>query len=508
MSRLRLPLVICVCCLCWAALGATIGALFRHAFGGLILGLLFGIGYVVFGSWAAEKFPLDVWDANLLENVHAPKLYEMIQALSERVGMETPILYYITRPEPNAYTIERREGDPVIVVTNGLTRHLDKDEVQAVMALMVARLATGAMPTWTVASTLAGLPLEIGLGLRRRGLEGPGNAVLTAFAYPAAALAWLGWDAKVVTASDHHAAHLTETPGGILSSRLLGQPMAGKTDFGFVQISDSHIGFSKAANHDVTATLQEVIAKINLLPTPPDFILHTGDLTQLSKPEQFDTVDQVLKSAKTKTGQVFYVPGEHDVLNDGGQQYLARYGKGTHGGGWQSFTHQGVHFIGLVNVLELKAGGLGSLGSAQLAWLKEDVAALPSSTPIVVFAHVPLWSVYPPWGWGTEDSAQALGLLKRFGSVTVLNGHIHQTLQKIEGNIRFHTAMSTAFPQPAPGAAPSPGPLAVPPGELRHFLGSTNVAFVQGRSALALVDAPLEPKSANVAQITIDNFHQ
>ena len=220
MSRLRLPLVICVCCLCWAALGATIGALFRHALGGLILGLLFGIGYVVFGSWAAEKFPLDVWDANLLENVHAPKLYEMIQALSERVGMETPILYYSTRPEPNAYAIERREGDPVIVVTNGLTRHLDKDEVQAVMALMIARLATGAMPTWTVTSTLAGLPLQMGLGLRRRGLEGPGNALLAAFAYPAAALAWLGWDAKVVTASDHHAAHLTDMPGALKSSLI------------------------------------------------------------------------------------------------------------------------------------------------------------------------------------------------------------------------------------------------------------------------------------------------
>lgn len=213
MSRLRLPLVICACGLFWAALGALFGALGRHPLGGLIFGLLFGIGYVVFGSWAAEKFPLDVWDAQLLENVHAPKLYEMIHELSDRVGMEVPILYYSTRPEPNAYALERREGDPVIVVTNGLTRHLDKDEVQAVMALMIARLATGAMPSWTVASTLAGLPLQLGLGLRRRGLDGLGNALLILFAYPAAALAHLGWDTKVVTAADHHAAHLAEVPG-------------------------------------------------------------------------------------------------------------------------------------------------------------------------------------------------------------------------------------------------------------------------------------------------------
>ena len=218
MSRLRLPLVVCVCCLFWAAFGALLGVFSRHALIGLILGLLFGIGYVVFGSWAAEKFPLDVWDAKLLENVHAPKLYEMLQALCERVDMEAPILYYSTRPEPNAYAMERREGDPVIVVTNGLTRYLDKDEVQAVMALMIARLATGAMPAWTVTSTLAGLPLQLGLGLQRRGVERVGNALLLAFAYPAAGLAWLGWNAGVVTAADYHAAHLADLPGALVSA--------------------------------------------------------------------------------------------------------------------------------------------------------------------------------------------------------------------------------------------------------------------------------------------------
>jgi len=294
---------------------------------------------------------------------------------------------------------------------------------------------------------------------------------------------------------------LCSVSGGILSSSSLAAPFgygSGRASEGtnpelsFVQISDSHIGFSKAANQDVTATLQEAVAKINSLPAPPAFLLHTGDLTQLSKPEQFDTVDQILKSAKTTSGQVFYVPGEHDVLNDNGAQFLQRYGKGTLGDGWHSFDHNGVHFIALVNVLNLKAGGLGDLGPAQLEWLQKDVQRLSSSTPIVLFAHIPLWTVYPPWGWGTDDSAQALGYLKRFGSVTCLNGHIHQVLQKVEGNVHFHTAMSTAFPQPAPGTAPSPGPMVVPAGQLRHVLGITQVDYVPGRNQLALVDSPLQ----------------
>src|ERR1700746_729167 len=188
---------------------------------------------------------------------------------------------------------------------------------------------------------------------------------------------------------------------------------------------------------------------------------------------------------------VFYVPGEHDVLGDDGQSYLQRFGKNTKGAGWHSFDHSGVHFIGLVNVVNLKAGGLGSLGAEQLAWLERDVKHLKSSTPVVVFAHIPLWSVYPEWGWGTEDSAQALSYLKRFGSVTVLNGHIHQTMQKVEGNVTFHTAASTAFPQPQPGKADSPGPMKVPADQLRSVLGITDVNYVQGRHALGLVDSSL-----------------
>ena len=257
----------------------------------------------------------------------------------------------------------------------------------------------------------------------------------------------------------------------------------------FAQISDSHIGFSKEANKDVTATLQEAVGKLNSLPQRPALVLHTGDITQLAKADEFDTANEVLKSVKTD--RIFYVPGEHDVASDNGASYLQRYGKNTKGGGWYSFDHSGVHFVGLVNVLNLKAGGLGSLGAEQIEWLKKDVNGLSSSTPIVLFAHVPLWTVYPEWGWGTDDSEQALALVKRFGSVTVLNGHIHQIMQKVEGNISFHTAMSTAFPQPTPGTAPAPGPMTVQPERLKSVLGVTDVTFVPGRSALAVVDATL-----------------
>jgi 3',5'-cyclic AMP phosphodiesterase CpdA len=282
--------------------------------------------------------------------------------------------------------------------------------------------------------------------------------------------------------------------GGILRSYSLSDPsgLSGATggELSFIQISDSHMGFDKAANPDVVATLRVAVDRINTAPNTPEFVLHTGDISHLSKPSEFDTVDQVLKDAKAN--QVFYVPGEHDVLGDDGKQYLERYGKGTKGGGWYSFDKKGVHFIGLVNVLNLKAGGLGSLGEEQLEWMEDDVKGLSASTPIVVFAHIPLWAVYPEWGWGTDDSAQALAYLKRFGSVTVLNGHIHQTMQKVEGNITFHTATSTAFPQPQPGTAPSPGPLKVPAEQLRSLLGLTRVEYLPSRHSLGIIDSTLE----------------
>jgi len=277
--------------------------------------------------------------------------------------------------------------------------------------------------------------------------------------------------------------------GGIFSSRVLPAAAAegGDGNFSFVQISDTHVGFKGEANKDATVTLQQSIDKINALPTPPAFVMHTGDLTHGQKPGAFDTVSEMLKGAKT--GKVIYIPGEHDVFSDGGKEFLGRYANG--GPGWQSFDYKGVHFVALVNVLKYKGEHIGALGGEQIAWLKQDLSGLTASTPVVVFAHVPLWSVYPAWGWVTEDSDQAMALLTRFGSVTVLNGHIHQTLQKVEGNVTFHTARSTAFPQPAPGSAPAPGPMKIPEDQARPMLGLREVRYVVGTSPLAVIDTSL-----------------
>lgn len=272
--------------------------------------------------------------------------------------------------------------------------------------------------------------------------------------------------------------------GAGLSAELQGNAVG---SFSFVQISDSHIGFNKAANQDVAGTLKLAIDKINGLPDEPELLLHTGDITQTSKPAEFDAAVEIIKGAKA--GATFYVPGEHDTALDDGALYQQRFGGGTKGRGWYSFDHKGVHFVGLNNVLQIDA--MGKLGPEQLAWLKSDLAGLSSSTPIVIFAHIPLWMVYPEWGWGTEDGAGALSYLKRFGSVTVLNGHIHQVVQKVEGHVAFHTACSTAFPQPAPGSAPHSGPMVVPAEKLKSVLGITQVRYVARHSHLAVVDSSL-----------------
>ena len=287
--------------------------------------------------------------------------------------------------------------------------------------------------------------------------------------------------------------------GGILQSRAFGEDMSGvaNADFTFVQVSDSHVGFNKGVYHDVVGTFQQSVAKINALDKSPSLVLHTGDLTHLSKPHEFDTVSQIMKTIRAD--QSFYTPGEHDYFTDNGQQFLDRFGKGTQGTGWQSFDYRGVHFIGLVNVANIASGAttLGVLGNDQLEWLEKDVADLKASTPIVVFAHVPLWTIYEQWGWGTQDAAQALGYLRRFGSVSVLNGHIHQIMQKVEGNISFHTARSMAFPQPQPGTAPSPGPMKnVAAEKLKSMLGITRVDYVEHTGMLATTDSTLDDAAA------------
>lgn len=280
--------------------------------------------------------------------------------------------------------------------------------------------------------------------------------------------------------------------GGVPVSRMIGEAAASQGTGGglsFLQLSDSHVGFDKPANPNALATLREAVGLVNAMPEKPAFMIHTGDISHLSRASQFDDADQVIGGAGLK---VHYVPGEHDMIDeDNGKLYLDRYGKGTKGAGWYSFDDHGVHFIGLVNVVDLKAGGMGNLGADQLAWLADDLKGRTASTPIVVFAHIPLWALYPTWGWGTSDAEQALALLRPFGSVTVLNGHIHQIVQKVEGNLTFHTARSTAFPQPAPGTAASPGPMLVAADKLRSMLGITEVAIKQGSKPLAIIDRPL-----------------
>jgi 3',5'-cyclic AMP phosphodiesterase CpdA len=279
--------------------------------------------------------------------------------------------------------------------------------------------------------------------------------------------------------------------GGIPTSLgIMGEAAAQTSGMTFLQISDSHVGFDKPANPNALGTLEEAINKVKALKTKPSFMLHTGDITHLSKEKEFDDAQRIISQAGLDT---HYVPGEHDIIDDErGRLYKERYGKDAKGAGWYGFDANGVHFIGLVNVVDLKGGGLGNLGAEQLAWLEDDLRGKSASAPIVVFAHIPLWTVYETWGWGTDDGGKALELLKRFGSVTVLNGHIHQVMQKVEGNVAFHTARSTAFPQPAPGSAPSPGPMKVADDKLRGMLGVADITYKVGDARLAIIDQPLQ----------------
>ncbi len=263
----------------------------------------------------------------------------------------------------------------------------------------------------------------------------------------------------------------------------LGKPL-------FVQISDTHIGFHKDANPDVSGTLGRTIDLVNAMPEQPALILHTGDITHLSKPDEFDLAQGML--SRLRTTEMHTTPGEHDTADATVTEYFKRFGKASNNKGYYSFDHAGVHFVGLINVLQAGDGGFGSLGEEQLAWVTADLKARSSSTPIVVFAHMPLWTIYAPWGWGTRDADRLLPELRRFGSVTVLNGHIHQIVQKVEGNISFHTARSTAFPQPAAGQGPGPGPLKVPAGQLTRMLGITSVSVRAHPQSLVLNDTSLD----------------
>jgi 3',5'-cyclic AMP phosphodiesterase CpdA len=255
----------------------------------------------------------------------------------------------------------------------------------------------------------------------------------------------------------------------------------------FAQVSDSHIGFKGPANPNVADTFTHAIGQINNLGYTPDFVIHTGDLTHLATPDQFDQVKQML--SELNTPHVFTVPGEHDSTDDAGQKYRQVFGAGTRGDGWYSFDVSGVHVIGLVNTLNLQK--LGHLGPDQLEFIQKDVAPLSSDTPIIVFSHIPLFAMYPDWGWGTDDATQALSYLKRFSSVTCLNGHVHQLFSKTEGNVTFYSGTTTAYPLPAPGQGPAPKPMTLPAGKLRDALGVREVSYTKGRQALAIKDQKL-----------------
>ncbi|MET0703509.1 MAG: metallophosphoesterase [Mycobacterium sp.] len=287
------------------------------------------------------------------------------------------------------------------------------------------------------------------------------------------------------------AAVVLTVAGGEVISHVAGSATAAdatRPTLRFAQISDSHIGFTGAANTNVVATFTDAIGQLNKLDYTPDFVIHTGDLTHLATPEQFDQVKQMM--AGLNTPHIFTVPGEHDSIDDGGQKYLKAFGAGTRGDGWHSFDTAGVHVIALVNTLNLKK--LGHLGTDQLEFIKKDVASLSSDTPVVVFSHIPLFAMYPDWGWGTDDATEALSYLRRFSSVTCLNGHVHQLFSKTEGNVTFHSGTTTAYPLPHPGDGPAPKPLTLPAGKLHDALGIREVSYTTGRDALALKEQTLQ----------------
>jgi 3',5'-cyclic AMP phosphodiesterase CpdA len=290
--------------------------------------------------------------------------------------------------------------------------------------------------------------------------------------------AWFGAAVVLTVAGGEVISHVADAAGAAQQSR---------PSLRFAQISDSHIGFSGPANPNVVDTFTQAINQVNSLGYTPDFVIHTGDLTHLATPDQFDQVKQMM--ADLKTPHVFTVPGEHDSTDDAGQKYRQAFGAGTRGDGWYSFDIAGVHVIGLVNTLN--AQKLGHLGPDQLEFVEKDVAPLSSDTPIVVFSHIPLFAMYPDWGWGTDDAAQALSYLKRFSSVTCLNGHVHQLFSKTEGNVSFYSGTTTAYPLPAPGQGPAPKPVKLPAGKLKDALGIREVSYTKGSQALALKDAKL-----------------
>ena len=305
--------------------------------------------------------------------------------------------------------------------------------------------------------------------------------------------AWFGAAVVLTVTGGEVISHLGGTPQPA-SAAVAADPNALR----FVQISGSHLGFHGPANTDVTGSFSRAIDQVNALGFRPEFVMHTGDLTHLSTPAQFDQVRQMRGGLRTgqvftvpgaHDGQVFTVPGAHDSVDDHGQKYRATFGTGTHGDGWYSFDVKIVHVIALLNTLALEK--LGHLGTDQLEFVRKDVAGLSSDTPIVVFSRIPLFAMYPAWGWGPDDATRALSYLRRFSSVTCLNHYLHPLFTKTEGNVTFYSATTTAYSLPHPRQGPGPIPVTLPAGQLGAALGICDVTYQTGQQALAIRDRAL-----------------
>lgn len=245
-------------------------------------------------------------------------------------------------------------------------------------------------------------------------------------------------------------------------------------DFYFVQLSDTHWGFDGAPNPDSRGTLPKAIAAINALSVAPDFVVFTGDLTQLTPDGTLrrTRLSQFRDMAATlKVRDVRFLPGEHDASLDRGAAYRELFDESHY-----AFDHKGVHFVALDNVSDPR----GALGEEQLAWLESELAPLPKEKPIVVLAHRPLFDLVPAWGWSTADAARAIELLTPYSNVTVFYGHIHQEHHRTTGAIAHHAARSLIFPLPPPGS-PDHTPLAWDPLRPYRGLGWREIEIGRGR---------------------------
>jgi predicted phosphodiesterase len=236
-------------------------------------------------------------------------------------------------------------------------------------------------------------------------------------------------------------------------------------DFLFLQLSDTHWGFSGPPNPEAGTTLKRAVAAINAASLKPDFIVFTGDLTQrtdddVQRRQRLKEFQQIVSELSVKT--LYFIPGEHDAAPDAGKAYRESFGKS-----YYSFEHKGVQFLAIDNV---SAPG-SVIGDEQLNWLASEVKSVPPDKPIVVFTHRPLFDLYPAWDWATKDGEKALAILQTHKNVTVFYGHIHQEHHFATGDIKHHSARSLIFPLPAPGSVPQKAPLPWDPKSPDHGLG-------------------------------------